>query len=87
MEAKRWCETVAGKPEVAGETVDPCPHLHRVGAGPLYPELAYCFALAGGRLMLPSSDELERLCTSGHHTSCPIFRANRAVYRSDDSAP
>ena len=87
MDAQRSHETITEKPEMVGEGVDRCPHLHQVAASSLYPELAYCFGLPGGRLMVPSSDELERLCTSGHHMGCPIYRANRAVYPAGDSVP
>ncbi len=79
MDAQRGRQTATGTPETEGEVVGRCPHLHEGAANLLYPEIAYCFGLGGGRLMVPSRDEYRRLCTSGHHVDCSVFRANAGV--------
>ena len=79
MNALRGCETVPARPEKEGEVVDRCPHLREVAAVRIYSELAYCLGLPRDRVMVPSSDELRRFCTSRDHVDCPIFRAKEGV--------
>jgi hypothetical protein len=46
----------------------------------LRPRLAsrvYC-RLPSGRVRIPSSDELARLCTRGRYNDCPVFRRVRS---------
>jgi hypothetical protein len=37
---------------------------------------AYC-RRAGGRVRVPTRDEIERLCASGHYLDCPGYRRTR----------
>jgi hypothetical protein len=59
-----------------------CPFLRPDGTVPLYPfpVAVYC-RLPGGRIRIPSRDELARFCTSGHYHDCLAYR------RSDTGRP
>lgn len=61
---------------VVWETSCPClaPQLpERLGSFPLG---VYC-RLPGGKVRIPSRDELARFCTSGHHYDCPLYQEGR----------
>lgn len=63
--------------ETATETRT-CPYLNPNGDAPLRGSLVavYC-RRAGGRVRIPSRDEIERFCASGHHLDCPGYRRAR----------
>ena len=55
--------------------VVPCPYFQprTDGSGDGVPYAVYC-RQPDGRVRVPSRDERERFCASGHHLDCPGYR-------------